>query len=116
MNTQENSKLIDNFMESALHPMSEKMHIRGLNGLDYHSSWDWLMPVVEKIEKLNVRYACDDRFIFHMVKFSWVCQFTIWPSELTEKTIILKQFSGENRLIVTYQSVVEFIKWYNQNK
>ena len=25
------------------------------NGLEYHSSWDWLMPVVEKIENLNLK-------------------------------------------------------------
>jgi hypothetical protein len=28
----------------------EKKHGKGNNGFRFHTSWDWLMPVVEKIE------------------------------------------------------------------
>ena len=48
-NNKENNKLIQAFYDGTLHPMVEKGHIRGLNGLDYHTSWDWLMPVIKKI-------------------------------------------------------------------
>ena len=58
----------------------------------YHTSWDWLMPVVQKICKLHR------------------------PSKeyfLIEK---LYQSCFDNTPIKTYKAVVEFIKWYNENK
>jgi len=31
----------------------EKKHGKGNNGFRFHTSWDWLMPVIRKIEKQN---------------------------------------------------------------
>ena len=61
MNTQENNKMIAEFMgisidgefayiEDEGSPLEEVMPI---NKLNYHTSWDWLMPVVEKIEQVH---------------------------------------------------------------
>ena len=36
---------------SGEHPLAEVTHEASYR---YHTSWDWLMPVVEKIEKLEV--------------------------------------------------------------
>lgn len=55
--------------------------------LKYHSSWDWLMPVVEKIGKMN------EPFI-HKLPVSKLSIFT--PIE------------------EVFHKVVDFIKWYNQ--
>ena len=76
-----------------------------ITSLRYNSSWDWLMPVVEKIEKI------------------------IWNKiDLTEEVIInglscripIKDdafISIKNTKIeATYDCVVEFIKWYNNQK
>ena len=45
-----NNKLIAEFMGDE-HPLAEVTHEASYR---YHTSWDWLMPVVEKIEKLEV--------------------------------------------------------------
>lgn len=55
--------------------------------LKYHKSWDWLMPVVEKIEQVHEGV----------------------PQEL----IKLSLFSTIDEV---YNAIIEFIKWYNKNK
>jgi len=48
MNTQENNKLIAEFMNYA------DLGTEGdFSYLKYHSSWDWLMPVVQKCRQKN---------------------------------------------------------------
>ena len=73
------------------------------NGLKYHFSWAWLMPVVEKIEDDCKAHVC----IYN--KSCWIelygahndpCKF-----ERTNNGFILN----------VYLSVVEFIKWNNLN-
>jgi len=44
-----NNKLIAEFMGYEVHPVYEDER----HDLQYHTSWDWLMPVVEKIEQVN---------------------------------------------------------------
>lgn len=59
----------------------------------FHTSWDWLIPVVEKI--LNKGY-------------------TMEGVNLTAK---IRLHLSTPSLLFTYNAVVEFIKWYNkQNK
>ena len=55
--------------------------------LKFHKSWDWLMPVVEKIEQVHEGV----------------------PQEL----IKLSLFSTIDEV---YNAIIEFIKWYNKNK
>jgi hypothetical protein len=68
--------------------------------LKYHTSWDWLMPVVEKIEGMGfyVRIAGEDCTISKNSKFSAITTFSGMKKE------------------ATYKAVVEFIKWCNENK
>lgn len=63
--------------------------------LEYHSSWDWLMPVVGKIGKI----IYSNRFIFNERNrhFSDIC---------ISATTILD----------VYAECIQFIKWYNKNK
>lgn len=64
--------------------------------LKYHSSWDWLMSVVKKIDALGI--------------------------SIDDEVGSARQYSvvGSSIGMVTIESVwlacVEFIKWYNQNK
>ena len=70
----------------------------------YHKSWDWLMPVVEKIESLGYEFfIVEDR-----VEVSHNTDHSI-------ETIIDLTFDGSKR-DATYQGVVEFINEYNKNK
>ena len=68
----------------------------------FHTSWDWLIPVVEKIESLGytVNISRITTSISEMVNeetmFSWVC------GDISKK------------LEITYNTVVQFIEWYNE--
>lgn len=65
----------------------------------YHTSWDWLMPVVEKIESLGYgvtiyRKGChiNDIGLFGV-----------------------NGFNHKSKIEQTWLAVVEFIKWYNNH-
>ena len=71
--------------------------------LQYHTSWDWLMPVVESIECLGYEFfIVEDR-----VKVSHNTDHSI-------ETII--DLTSRSKLNATYNAVVEFINEYNKNK
>jgi hypothetical protein len=73
---------------------------QGHEPLLFNESWDWLMPVVEKIEKLGVKVE----LVGH------ICRITYNPS--------YNYVISENipKIEAVYQAVVEFIKWYNQQQ
>ncbi len=90
MSNQENNKMIAEFMGLAPNECGVYQTKRGpyhLENLSYHISWDWLMPVVEKIEQVHEGV----------------------PQEL----INLSLFSTRDEV---YNAVVEFINQYNKNK
>ena len=58
-----------------------------VNSLSYHTSWDWLMPVIEEIDHLNYE-----------------------PIDTIEKSLSTRLIKN------THKAVVQFIKEYNQNK
>lgn len=72
--------------------------------LKYHTSWDWLMPVVEKIESIgyNVNIRRLKTSIHPILEdkelFGFVC------GDVSKK------------LDITYDTIVQFIEWYNENK
>lgn len=78
-----------------------------LLGLKYHSSWDWLMPVVEKIEEGNYAVTITQN----------IC--TIRACIMGDRTIRAHQTGNyktpNTKLFNTWLAVVEFIKWYNKN-
>lgn len=59
--------------------------------LHYHTSWDWLMPVIEKIDE--------------------ICGIDLheW-NEYIDNSLCSKSLN------TTYSACIEFIKWYNENK
>jgi len=63
--------------------------------LQYHSSWDWLMHVVGKIESLK----------YEVTIHTQGCHIT---------PIIRTEFRPKIQAV--YTAVVEFIKWYNKQK
>jgi hypothetical protein len=90
------------------------------NNLKYHTSWDWLMPVVEKIEtpmfdkngQFISRTGADVQILYK------ACIIEYEPDEESgdpcEETKI--QVSGETKLEAVYNAVYQFITWYNQQK
>jgi len=73
--------------------------------LRYHTSWDWLMPVVEKIETLGYTFEKN----YQRVDKDW-------QSLIVKGNDILYQEFNDDGLKSSYCVVVEFIKQHNQNK
>ena len=73
--------------------------------LEYHTSWDWLMPVVEKIEGLH-----------YTVNISASMMYINGDNGIIVKPINIDKELGLNKLDAVYRACVEFIKWYNETK
>ena len=69
--------------------------------LRYHKSWDWLMPVVDKIDEVS-----DENILF---KIEHNRAFI----EDIENYHVFIDVIANSRLEATYKGVVEFIKQYN---
>jgi hypothetical protein len=121
MNTTENNKLIAEFIggiyeNDLLDKGNWYFTIDGdahcFTKLKYHTSLDWLMPVIEKIESINCVYHFD---IQYDSKYSENNKYytTIL---LSDKTTLGIRKGNRTIILSIYEAVVEFIKWYNENK
>ena len=78
--------------------------------LEFHSDWNWLMRVVEKIENLQDENNC----AIYNVQIEQ--SFTEIIDNHTYETIIYN-IDADSKIEAVYNTVIEFIKWYNeQNK
>ena len=70
--------------------------------MEFHSDWNWLMQVVEKIESLNfaIKVVVNEALIFCE---DWESLDYIYAIEKT-------------KIEATYNACVEFVKWYNEQK
>jgi hypothetical protein len=102
-----------------IHPLyGDELEYIGKTSLEYHKSWDFLMPVVEKIESLGVstdiHYYCASK--------NQTLRMTVNPTE--DNTVLFLGYSFQydrskyhtKKIDAVYESVIEFIKWYNKNK
>ena len=90
-----NNKLIAEFMRLKKHNKTEFLHnnlICSYKTMEYHTSWDWLMPVVEKI--------------------NWHG----YPLEGLNLANNVYCACGMAKIELIYKAVIEFIKWYNKQK
>ncbi len=78
-----------------------------VSALCYHESWDWLMPVVEKIENIE-----DNRFLFQI---STRQGFYAEVRERFSYETKIEDAWGKTRIEAVYNTCVEFIKWYNED-
>jgi hypothetical protein len=79
--------------------------------LKYHSSWDWLMPVVEKIETLF-----DNNIVVNI--YDERCTIEVSTQYAMAKDFHLPNefYNNEGPKIKSvWLSVTEFLQWYNQN-
>ena len=69
----------------------------------YHSSWDWLMPVIDKIEELGYKVYLD--------KYS--CQVYLRHANFPESFIIDADFK-EDRLENAFDGISAFAEWWER--
>ena len=108
----ENNKIIAEFLNLTSQVIFEQVFAVSENGktnfykkdeLKFHSDWNWLMEVVEKIESLN--------YIFE-IKTTW-CRI----KEIgTGSIIVLRWEEDRTKIEAVYNACIEFIKCYNENK
>lgn len=86
--------------------INEKCNYCDLSDMKFHKSWDWLMPVVEKIEDYDIIASFQ---IEHPTIFIWSSS-----ENSTFEDIEVNTF-GKTKIEAVYTAVIEFIKWYNKN-
>ena len=105
--TEENNRLIAEFMGYEIDPLFTMPDGSDYNNNAlYHLSWDWLMPVVEKIESFI--FKNDEYYNFQIL--GGCCVYVI--SSNGNELICVD--NGKSKLDCVYQAVIEFIEWYNQ--
>lgn len=86
-----------------------------VNELKYHSSWDWLMPVVEKIEHLYADETSLPRFTIssHDCNFavSYPRKYKSWIVGCYSKSP--EKIKANSKIEAAWKVALEFIKWYN---
>ena len=86
------------------------------NELEFHSSWEWLMTVVEEIEQ-NKKYFKKELQL-NITKYS-VCWQTIDNEAVILSPNVFRKYAtyaGFEKLQAVYKSVIDFITWHNKNK
>jgi hypothetical protein len=77
----------------------------GWKELHFHTSWDWLMPVVERIENL----ACVGAVV--------ISRDHCWISDDKEpadnQNIVPADLCRKSKINAVWNAVVRFIQWYN---
>lgn len=119
----ENNKLIAKFMGwtvekncfSKVEKYGDKLqNERGISvkNRDYHSDWNLLIQVVEKIEQIKDPNNISELFIFEIL--GDCCRVLVHPQwEIIEENIPNITISTHSKIESVYKCTVEFIKWYN---
>lgn len=96
MSIDQNNWLIAEFMGFIHATDPEKRSWEMEEGFKYHSSWEQLMPVVEKIESMNGDIVLFNRCF-----------------DIRFENYVQQYHSTISRLDATYNGIVRFIQWYN---
>jgi len=115
MNNLKNNKLIAEFMGGINEmpkgyilyccipdKLCKDTHFFKPEDMQFHSSWDWFMPVVAKIESLTIEK------IPTFVQIEWNYCFIYGATTI--------HMERKSKLEAVYDAVIEFIKLYNKQK
>ena len=128
MNITENNRLIAEFLDWEFDDLSETFETPFLKlvdphafgdeqfscklqdfELEFHSDWNWLMEVVEKIESL-------DCVIYFKITINYVEIIARMGKGIVFKNCIFDINYCTTKREAIYNACVEFIKWYNEQK
>ncbi len=114
--TLDGNKLIAEFdgwsIEKGMESEGNPFYVKGLDicltsKMQYNSSWDWLMPMVEKINHMPHRMG-------FFINNQFCGAHGLLHGGMSVSKTIVKIETGNNPLIQSvYKAVVEFIKWHN---
>lgn len=125
METREGNKLIAEFMDFKHRTMSTILsgEVEIKDELQYHSSWDWLMPVVEKISNTLIPkewFKSDWDLSVHYSIHSIGTSFEIGDHDLhiTDSGIEAKEWLNISKepITRTWLAAIEFIIFFNEKK
>ena len=102
-----NNNLIAEFMGMVIQPNECDRLFR------YHKDWGWLMPVVDKIDDTSSNNF--KGFYFGFSRYS-AGVIGVPRKEGERITEVVEVGDCKSRLDATYQIVVKFIEWYNENE
>jgi hypothetical protein len=115
--TTENNKLIAEFIGLTYRTKKDYQgwykdssftdRICSFDGLKFHTDWNWLMQVVEKIEK---EHEFNTKLWYNRTRKDY--QMQLFYTDF-EKDIIV---NSKSKIEAVYNACIEFIKWYNENK
>lgn len=98
-----------------------------LRGMKYHDSWDWLMPVVEKIETMPIPLT--EKYKKGFLKNATEANIEIYTLYDSREEFKCWNFRVEfvmgkhicdnserwaTKLAATYQAAIKFLKWYKE--
>jgi len=92
---------VNNYWARPTHAIENEEFCYSVGDLKYHESWDWLIPVVEKIETMEFTTQIQHNDCI------------IYDGENE-----FRQFGDRRRtkFETTHQAVIDFINWYNEQK
>lgn len=67
--------------------------------MKYHSSWDWMFPVLNKLKVLQCNYTLNHQY----------CTIETWDGEFKMSV------GGSTTLEATYECVLEYLKWREEH-
>lgn len=121
--TLEENKLIAEFMGVKYNDSLKQWHYsegEWHRELKYHSSWDLLMPVVEKIAKTpSINITIESYTVENGDRQVCSCEIkrTFWPRHAVCETELIayqKEFDDKLPLIQNvWERIIQFIKWFN---
>ena len=117
--TEEKNRMIAEFVghESSLYKGSYHLHkidkpLTSAEDLKFHTSWDWLMEVVEKIDNRRTITSTDESYLY-CVSLNG-CNGEISDGKTGDVVSSVDNQIGWKEMV--YELVVKFIEWYNENK
>jgi hypothetical protein len=107
-----NNKLIGDFMDIR----NTGLSVYKESAYKYHESWDWLMPVVEKIEEIAIDDGHRNQYERLTVKehrYQVDMGYTQCSIHDHVRDGVIASADMGTKLLSTHRAVVEFIKEYN---
>lgn len=103
MNIVKNNTLIAEFITEEPEVLKKDLGNGAAHSMHYHDEWDWIMPVIEKIDQIGASVIIGRMF----------CEIKYIDPLHEEKTFDVRIASGV-KINAINGAVIDFITWYNK--